>query len=88
VSEAPERLSERSDHVEVPHGERPRDGDGLERLRREMSLSGVELAPLTVSYDVLRVCDCHGPVETLLESLSDKRSRTSVVTAGVSMYLL
>jgi hypothetical protein len=29
MSEAPGRLSERPHHVEVPDGERPRDGDGL-----------------------------------------------------------
>jgi hypothetical protein len=37
VSEAPRCLSEWCHHVEVPDGKRPRDGVGLERLRREMS---------------------------------------------------
>jgi hypothetical protein len=87
VSEAPGRLSEWSHHVKVPHGKRPHDGDGLERLRREMSLSGVKLAPFTVSYDVLGVHDRCGQVETLSESLSDKRSRSGVVIAGGGMYL-
>jgi hypothetical protein len=87
VSEAPGRLLERSHHVEVPHGKRPCDGDGLEHLRREMSWSSIELAPFTASYDVLGVCDRCGTVETFLESISDKRSRTDVVTAGTGMYL-
>jgi hypothetical protein len=87
VSEAPGRLSERSHHVEVPEGKRPRDGDGLERLRREMSLSSIELTPFTASYDVLGVCDRCGLVETLSESLFDKCSRTGVVTVGAGMYL-
>jgi hypothetical protein len=87
LSEAPGRLSERSHHVEVPHGERPRDGDGLKRLCWEMSLSGVKLAPFTASYDVLGVRNRCGPVETLSESLSDKCSQTGVVTVGAGMYL-
>jgi hypothetical protein len=33
MSEAPGCLSEWTHHVEVPDGERPRDGDGLEHLR-------------------------------------------------------
>jgi hypothetical protein len=88
VSEAPGRLSEWSYDVEVPDGERPRDGDGLECLRREVSLSSIELAPFTVPHNVLGVRDYCGPVETLSKSLSDKRSRTGVVTTGAGMYLL
>jgi hypothetical protein len=53
VGEAPARLSKWAHHVEVPDGEGPRDGDCLQRLRREMSLSSVELEPLTVPHDVL-----------------------------------
>jgi hypothetical protein len=53
VGEAPERLSEWANHVEIPDGEGPRDGDCMQRLRREISLSGVELAPLTAPHDVL-----------------------------------
>jgi hypothetical protein len=86
MSEALWRLSEQSHHVEVPDGERPRDQDCLERLRREVSLSSVELAPFTASYDVFGVRHCRRPVEYLSESLSDKCSRTSVMTAGAGMY--
>jgi hypothetical protein len=88
VGEAPWRLSERPHHVEVPDDERPCDGDGLKRLRREVSLLSVELAPFTVPHDVLGVRDCCGPIKTLSESLLDKCSRTDVVTAGASIYLL
>jgi hypothetical protein len=88
VGEAPGRLSEWTHHVEVPDGERPRDGDRLQHLRREMSLSSVELAPFTTPHDVLRVGDRCGPVEALSESFLDKCSRTSVVTAGAGMYFL
>jgi hypothetical protein len=88
VSESPGHLSEWSHHVEVPDSERSRDGNGLKRLRREMSLSSVELAPFTAPYNILRVCDRCGPVKTLSKSLSGKRSQTGVMTAGVGMYLL
>jgi hypothetical protein len=80
-------LSEWLHHVEVPDGERPRDGDGLERLRPEVSMSSVELAPFTTWYDVLGVHHRRGPVESLSESLSDKCSRTDVMTAGAGVYL-
>jgi hypothetical protein len=53
-----------------------------------MSLSSIELAPFTTSYDVLCVSDRHGPVETLSESFPDKCSRTGVVTASAGMYLM
>jgi hypothetical protein len=85
VSEAPGRLSERSHHVDVPHGERPRDADRLKRLRREVSLSSVKLAPFIASYDVLGVFHRRGPVEPLSESLSDKCSWTSVMPTGSGM---
>jgi hypothetical protein len=81
-------LSEWTHHVEVPDGEGPRDGDCLQCLRRKMSLSSVELAPLTAPHDVLRVGDCRGPLETLSERLSDKCSRTGVVTASAGVYFL
>jgi hypothetical protein len=45
VGEAPRRLSQRPLHVEVPDDKRPRDGDCLKRLRQEVSLSSIELAP-------------------------------------------
>jgi hypothetical protein len=88
VGEAPGRLSEWTHHVEVPDCEGPCDGDCLQLLRREMSLSSVELAPFTAPHDVLRVGNRCGPVETLSESFPDKCSRTSVVTAGAGMYFL
>jgi hypothetical protein len=81
-------LSEWPHHVEVPDDESPRDGDGLQSLRREVSLSSVELAPFTSLHDVLGVYDRRGPVETLSKSFPDKCSRTCVVIAGASMYLL
>jgi hypothetical protein len=51
-------------------------------------LSSVELASFTAPHNILGVCDHCGPIETLSEGLSDKCSRTGVVTAGADMYLL
>jgi hypothetical protein len=53
VGEALGCLSEWAHYVEVPDSEGPRDGDCLQRLRQEISLSSVELAPLTAPHDVL-----------------------------------
>jgi hypothetical protein len=57
-------------------------------LRREVSLSYIELATITVPHNVLRVGDRCGPTETLSEGFSDKCSRPDMVTAGTSVYLL
>jgi hypothetical protein len=81
-------LSEGPHHVQVPDGETPCDGDGLKCLHREVSPSSVELAPFIMPHDVLGVCNYCGPIETLSEGLSDKFSRTSVVTVGADVYLL
>jgi hypothetical protein len=88
VSEAPGCLSKRSHHVQVPDGKRPRDGNGLYCLRREVSFSSVELTPLAPSYDVLGVRHCCGLVETLSEGLPDKCLWAYVMAAGAGVYLL
>jgi hypothetical protein len=88
TGEAPGCLSERTHHVMVADCEGPRDGDCLQRLRREVSLSGVELAPFTTPHDALRVGDHCGPVETLSESLPHKCPWTGMVTTGAGMYFL
>jgi hypothetical protein len=85
VREALGRLSERPHHVEVPHGERPCDGDGLERLRREMGLSRVELAALAAPYNVLGICYHCRP---LPERLPDKCSRACMMTTCAYVDLL
>jgi hypothetical protein len=53
VSEALGCLSEGTHYVEVPDCKGPRDGDRLQCLRREVSLSRVELAPFIAPYVVL-----------------------------------
>jgi hypothetical protein len=87
IREAPRCLSKWPHHVEVPHREGPRDGDGLKCLRREMSLSSVELAPLAATHDVLGVRNSRGPVEPLSESFLDKSPRTGVMPARAGLDL-
>jgi hypothetical protein len=41
VGEAPGRFLQGPDNVQSPHGERPRDGDGLQDVRREVGFTGV-----------------------------------------------
>ena len=55
VSEAAQALFEGPYHVEAPGHKRPRDGDGLELLRWQMSLPSVELASLTPVDDLLYI---------------------------------
>jgi hypothetical protein len=87
MCEAPGRLSEWPHHIKVPHNKRPCDGDGLKHLRREVSLSSIELASLATTYDVLGVCHHCRLVKPLSESLSDKSSRTDVISACAGMDL-
>jgi hypothetical protein len=81
-------LSERPHHVEVPHSECPGDGDCLKCLRREVSLSSVELAPLAATYNVLGVCHCRGPIEPFLESFPDNYSRARKMATHDGMDLV
>jgi hypothetical protein len=70
VGEAPGRLSQGSDDVQSPHGERPRDGDGLQDVSREIGLAGVELAPFACAHDLAGVGDRGGPVEALAKRIA------------------
>jgi hypothetical protein len=65
VSVAPGRLSQGPDDVQPPHGERPCDGNRLKGVSREISLTGIELAPFAGAYDLVGVSDCDGPVLTV-----------------------
>jgi hypothetical protein len=59
----------------------------LKCLHREVSLSGVELAPLATAHDVLGVCHHCGPVEPLSESFPNKCPWASVMPACAGMDL-
>ena len=79
MGEAP-GLFEWPDQVKPPDREGPRDGDHLECLGREVSLSSVVLAPFAGAYDLLGVGYCSGPVEALSECISNQGPRRGMVT--------
>ena len=81
MREAPGCFLEWPDQVQPPYRERLGDGDGLECLRREMDLSCIELATLTVAHNVPGVSDGGWPIEALSERLFDKSPRGRVMSA-------
>ena len=80
VGVASRRLLERSNQIEAPDYEGPRDGDHLECLGWEVSLSSVVLAPFAGAYDLLGVGYRGGPIEALLECVSNQGPRRGMVT--------
>ena len=71
VGEAPRRLFERPNQVKPLDHEGPRDGDHLECLGQEVSLSSVVLTPFVGAHNLLGVSYCGQPVEALLKRVSD-----------------
>src|SRR3954467_15546616 len=55
--------------MSMPHGERPGDGDCLERRDRHLSLVGVFLASDAPLDNVDSVCMCGEPVESVQHGL-------------------
>ena len=80
VGVAPGCLFERPNQVKPLDREGPRDGDHLECLGWEVSLSSVVLAPFTGAYDLLSIGYCSGPVEALSKCVSNQGSRRGMVT--------
>jgi hypothetical protein len=70
VSVAPRRPSQGTDDVQPPHGERPCDGNRLQGVSREISLTSIEPAPLAGTHDLVAVSDRGGPVEALAERVA------------------
>ena len=62
---------ERSDQIEPPDHERPRDGDCLECLGRQVGLSSVVLTPFIGVHNLFSVAYCGQPVEAMLEHVSN-----------------
>src|SRR6185436_8180922 len=85
VGEAPGRLLQRADEVQSPHDKRPRDGDGLKSMGREVCFSSVELATLVGPHDVGGVSDRGGPVKTLSKRVTHEGAWRCVMTAGASV---
>jgi hypothetical protein len=69
VGIAPRCLSQGPDSVQPPHSERPCDGNRLQGVSREISLAGIELAPLVGAYDFVGVNDRGGPIKALAERI-------------------
>ena len=78
-------LLERSNQIEPPDREQPRDANHLDRLGQEVSLPIVILTPFAGAFDLLGVGYCSGPVEALSECVSNQGSRRGVVTADPTM---
>ena len=85
VGEAPGRLLQRTDEVQSPHGKRPRDGDGLQSMGREVYLSSVELATIAGPHDVSGVGDRGGPIETLPKCITHEGARRNVMAADAGV---
>jgi hypothetical protein len=63
---------EGSQEVQVPHGERPCDEDGLELLGRCVDLPCKVLTTLARPHDLSRIDGSRWPVKTLSEIFSDQ----------------
>ena len=89
---APECSFERSNHIEPPDHERPRDGDRLECLGRQVGLLGIVLTPFIGAHNLFSVGYYGRPVEALSERISDQGPRCSMVpvdpTVDISQQLI
>ena len=85
VGVAPGRLLQRANEVQSPHGERSRDGDGLQSMGREVCFSSVELASLASPHDVSGVGDHGGPVKVLPKRVTHEGARCGMVTTYVGV---
>jgi hypothetical protein len=81
------RLSQGPDDIQSPHDERPCDRDGLQDVRREIGLAGVELEPFAGAHDLAGVGDRGGPVEALAEHIAYEGAGCCVVAAHARMYI-
>ena len=85
MGEAPGRLLQRTDKVQFPHGKRPRDGDVLQSMGREVYLSSVELATPASSHNVGGVSYRGGPVEALPKRVTHEGAWRCVVAADAGL---
>jgi hypothetical protein len=70
-----------------PHGERPCDGDGLQDVRGEVGLAGVELAPFAGAHDLASVSERGGPVEAMAERIAHEGAGRGVVATYARVYI-
>ena len=85
VGVAPGCLLQRANEVQSRHGERPRDGDGLQSVGREVHLSSVELATFAGPHDVSGVGDRGGPVKSLPKQITHEGARRNVMAADAGV---
>ena len=76
---------ERSNQIEPPDHEWPRDGDRLECLGRQVGLPSVVLTPFIGAHNLFGVGYYGRAVEALTECVSDQGSRHSMVTVDPTM---
>ena len=88
VGIAPERPFERSNQIEPLDHKRPRDGDCLECLGRQVGLPSIVLTPFIGAHDLLGVGNCSGPVEALSECISNQGPRCSMMTADPTVDVI
>ena len=74
VSIAPRRLRERTQDIQSPDCEWPREWNGLDALSWLMDLLGVELAGLAGPHQLSCVVERRRPVESAAECLADEGS--------------
>ena len=77
-------LLDRPNQIEPLDHEGPCDGDHLECLGWEVSLSSVVLAPFAGAYDLLGVGYYGGPVEALSERVPNQGPWCGMLTADVA----
>ena len=85
MRKAPGRPLEGSYQVEPLDHERPHDGDRLERLGRQVSLSSIVLASFAGAYDMISVGHRGWLVKTLPECIFDQGSRCGVMSTDPTM---
>ena len=89
---APGHPLERSDQIEPPNLEWPRDGDCLECLCWQVGLLSVVLTPFIGAHNLFSVGYYGQPVEALSKCISDQSPRRGMVatdpTVDITQQLL
>lgn len=79
---------EGSDQIKSPYYERPGDGNSLERLRGQVGLPCILLAPLAYSHNLICFGHCSWLVDSPPESVPHKASWSGMVSAGTAVDVL
>lgn len=79
---------EGSDQIKSPYYERPGDGNSLERLRGQVGLPCIILAPLACSHHLICFGHYSRPVDSPPGSVPHKDSWSGMVPAGTAVDVL